>query len=151
MDIIGNISIEKFAAFLDGNLPEDELLSIETAIDGNAEYADILREVMEVDDAVDMMLPQADAQAASLPDIDIVLPEIPLPADGGDEEVELAIAHPSACPSVVAVAADSQAMPVAPDDDAHDTTPASCAPEATDELGEMDDSAAIDDSGWMAF
>lgn len=151
MNNTGNISIEKFAAFLDGNLPEDEMLSIETAIDGNTEYTDILGEAMSVDDSVNMMLPQADYQAEPFADMDIVLPAIPLPDVTDDVEVELVVSDPSALPHVAAAAADSPVMAIADDDGDGEPAPTPFGINPDDTIGGMGETAAIDDNPFIDF
>lgn len=76
MELNNNISIEQFAAFLDGNLPEDEMQAVATAIDSTVEYSDILGDAMLVDDAVDEYMNQSDVYDV-LPDTDFDLPIIP--------------------------------------------------------------------------
>lgn len=73
------ISIEKFAAFLDGNLPETELQAVASAIDGNPDFTAILGEVLNVDDAINPLNETTDFFAGeALPDEEnFVLPEIP--------------------------------------------------------------------------
>lgn len=151
MNNTGNISIEKFAAFLDGNLPEDEMLSIGTAIDGNTEYTDILGEAMSVDDSVNMMLPQADYQAEPFADMDIVLPAIPFPAVTDDVEVELIVSDPSASLHVAAAAADSPVMAIADDDGGGEPAPTPFGINPDDTIGGMEETAAIDDNPFIDF
>lgn len=79
-----NISIEQFAAFLDGNLPEDELQVVEAAIDSQKVYSDILGEVMQVDDSIAESMDQSAICPDMLSDIDFELPIVPefvLPSD----------------------------------------------------------------------
>ncbi|MGM9712606.1 MAG: hypothetical protein ACI3Y5_00590 [Prevotella sp.] len=151
MNNTGNISIEKFAAFLDGNLPEDEMLSIETAIDGNAEYSDILSEVMSVDDSVSTMLPQADYQAEPFADMDIVLPVIPLPAVTDDVEIELSVTDPSASLHVAAAAADCPVMSITADDSGEEPSPTPFDINPDDTSGGMEETGAIDDNPFIDF
>lgn len=88
MELKNNISIEQFAAFLDGNLPEDEMKVIETAIDSEKAYSDILGEVMLLDDAVDVDMEQSDDYSGVLSDTDFELPIVPEFVNSSDE-VEL--------------------------------------------------------------
>lgn len=72
---MNDISVEQFAAFLDGNLSEDEMEFVATAIDNNEEYTDILNDTMDIDSYVEMM-----GDDLSMPDFDLIdidLPEIP--------------------------------------------------------------------------
>lgn len=73
------ISIEQFAAFLDGNLPEAEMQAVAAAIDGNPDFTAILGEVLNVDDAIAPLDGSTDFFAEeTLPDEeDFILPEIP--------------------------------------------------------------------------
>ncbi len=43
------ISIEKFAAYLDGNLPEHEMLHVSLLIESN----DDMRQIMQINDSID--------------------------------------------------------------------------------------------------
>lgn len=77
MELNNNISIEQYAAFLDGNLPDYEMQVIEDAINSDKAYSDILCEVMQVDDVVDEYLDQFGVSPDVLPDMDFDLPIIP--------------------------------------------------------------------------
>ncbi len=150
MNSIGNISIEKFAAFLDGNLPDDEMRGMEKAIEESDLYTDILGEVMEVDDTVELFTANGDELAALSADIDIVFPEISLPAgvDIDEVEVELSVADPSESLSVAGVVSDCSAASAMPDGVVTDVTSVSgIIPE--EELGGADDAANIDDNGFI--
>ena len=96
MNNIGNITIERFAAFLDGNLPQEEMQHVADLIDSTPLYNDILGEVMSVDDTIDDMLSSGtDIFTETFPDVDVVLPEIPLPVNIDDDMVEVVAAnHP---------------------------------------------------------
>lgn len=102
---MNDISIEKFAAFLDGNLPDDEMQIVADAIDANKEYTEILNDVMQVDETVDVYMSHPDAFQDELLDSDFDLPVIPVVPEAADV-VEL-------------VAADSAEVNVA-DTDVHD-------------------------------
>lgn len=151
MNSIGNISIEKFAAFLDGNLPDDEMQGMETAIGESALYSDILGEVMEVDDTVELLIANGDDLAALSADTDLALPEIPLPEDMDEVSVEQVVANPSEPLSVAAVTADNTAAAEMPDGDAADVTPVTGIIIPEEELGGADDTANIDDNGFITF
>lgn len=73
------ISIEQFAAFLDGNLPEAEMQAVASAIDGNPDFTAILGEVLNVDEAIAPLDGTTDFfDGETLPDEEnFVLPEIP--------------------------------------------------------------------------
>lgn len=147
MNSIGNISIEKFAAFLDGNLPDDEMQGMETAIGESALYTDILGEVMEVDDTVELLTANGDDLAALSADTDLALPEIPLPEDMDEVAVEQVVANPFEPLPVAAVAADSAAAEM-PDGVVTSVTSVSgIIPE--EELGGADEAANIDDNGFI--
>lgn len=95
------ISIEKFAAYLDDNLPENEMQEIEAAISQN----DRLEELVEMSDMIDedvltylqddftydadmSMLDESDFE---IPQFDEISEEIPLVAsasDGSDENID---------------------------------------------------------------
>ena len=88
------ISIEQFAAFLDGNLPDDEMQIVADAIDGNKEYTEILGDVMQVDETVDVYMSNPGAFRDELSDTDFDLPVIPVVPETADI-VELAVANPA--------------------------------------------------------
>lgn len=85
------LSIEQFAAFLDGNLPDDEMQIVADAIDGNKEYTEILGDVMQVDETVDVYMSNPDTFQNELLDSDFDLPVIPVVPEVADI-VELAAA-----------------------------------------------------------
>lgn len=112
MNNIGDISVEQFAAFLDGNLAADEMQRVADAIDGDAALSDLLGDAMAVDDEVEAL---ADLEAIvpnELLSMDFELPDVIdampidddslsdvqlLPTDDTDAHViELDIAHPIA-------------------------------------------------------
>lgn len=74
------ISIEKFAAYLDGNLPQDEISNIDSIIGGNPDMKALVSMSDDVDEDVqyyidDDFLYEADITALENGDFD--LPEIP--------------------------------------------------------------------------
>lgn len=89
-DILENISIEQFAAFLDGNLKEEDMQSVAATIDVNKELSDILSEVMLVDESVDLYANHLDMLQSEMPDMDFDLPVIPILAES-TETVELSV------------------------------------------------------------
>lgn len=89
-----DISIEQFAAFLDGNLPDDEMQIVADAIDGNKEYTEILDDVMQVDETVDVYMSNPDTFQNELLDSDFDLPVIPVVPETADI-VELAVVNPA--------------------------------------------------------
>ncbi len=93
-NIMDSISIEQFAAFLDGNLPDDEMQIVADAIDANKEYTEILDDVMQVDETVDVYMSNPDAFKDELLDTDFDLPVIPVLPETADI-VELAAASPA--------------------------------------------------------
>lgn len=102
-----NISIEKFAAFLDGNLPVEEMQHISAVIDGNEMYAEILGDVMHVDDAVEAIESQSDILPEELQYMDFDLPVIPLNPDI-DNSVELIAVNADESDTAEIVADDEQ-------------------------------------------
>lgn len=76
-NVNNNISIEQFAAFLDGNLPSDEMTAVAAVIDQNQELSDIIGETMIVDDAIELILQQPNEVVDELTDADWIMPEIP--------------------------------------------------------------------------
>ncbi|MCQ2078051.1 MAG: hypothetical protein MJZ20_13675 [Bacteroidaceae bacterium] len=87
-----DISIEKFAAFLDGNLQDEDMQEIVLAIDSNKEYSDILDDVIHVDDSVEIYTNQPDILQNEIFEQDFDLPVIPSLLDTSDA-VELSIAN----------------------------------------------------------
>ncbi len=84
MELNNNLTIEQFAAFLDGNLPEKEMELVSSAIESTKAYSDVLSEVMLVDDTVDEYMNQPDATSEVLMDMDFDLPIVPEMADSSD-------------------------------------------------------------------
>lgn len=70
------ISIEKFAAYLDSNLPENEMLHVSLLIKSN----DDMRQIMQINDFVDEAMKANDFIDMDLPDeimaVDFELPDI---------------------------------------------------------------------------
>lgn len=60
-----DITMEQFAAFLDGNLTEEDMQSVSAAIDGDERLTSVLHSAMDCDDTLesytseDMQLPEA--------------------------------------------------------------------------------------------
>lgn len=79
-----NISIEKFAAFLDGNLAEEEMRTVEMAIDTNSGYSDIIRDILNIEDSVDLYLQQDNLIPEELLDPNLELPVVPVPSIADD-------------------------------------------------------------------
>lgn len=113
------ISIEKFAAYLDGNLPHDEINDIDAIIGGNPDMEALVSMADVVDEDVqhyinDDFLYEADITALENGEFD--LPEIPnindneiaLPflAEPAAANTELAIEHPCVATSAAASAAE---------------------------------------------
>lgn len=76
MNNIGDISVEQFAAFLDGNLAADVMQRVADAIDGDAALSDLLGDAMAVDDEVEAL---ADLEAIvpdELLNLDFDLPDV---------------------------------------------------------------------------
>lgn len=83
-ETINGISIEEFAAFLDGNLSNDDMRKVGDAIDANKEYSVIMSDVMEVNDSVEVYSTQQDTLSAEIPDVDYNLPELPISLSSQD-------------------------------------------------------------------
>lgn len=96
-----NISIEQYAAFLDGNLSEEDMQAVAMAIDSDKEYSDILGEAMHVDESVEVYMNRPEDWQDEILDTDFDLPVVPLPVDAADV-VELSVANPAE-PDVVEV------------------------------------------------
>ncbi|MGN1214184.1 MAG: hypothetical protein ACI4TR_04745 [Bacteroidaceae bacterium] len=73
---MNDISIESFAAFLDGNLSEAEMQRVADYIDANNDYSDILKDVMTVDQRTDYYTNHPELLTNEMPGMDIELPEI---------------------------------------------------------------------------
>ena len=91
-DNMNNISIEQFAAFLDGNLPVAEMEETAMAIDSSEEYSGILGEVMHVDDSVEAYMNQPEILQDEIPVTDFDLPVVPVLA-GISDSVELSVVN----------------------------------------------------------
>lgn len=91
-EILDNLSIERFAAFLDGNLNEEDMQEVAAAIDSSNEFTDILSEVMQVDECVDLYTSQPDMLQSESLDIDFDLPVIPVFSES-PEEMELSVVN----------------------------------------------------------
>lgn len=93
---MGNITIEQFAAFLDGNLAGEELQQVEAAIAADKAYSEILGEAMQVDELEEVYMSQAEILAQEIKGMeDMDLPVIPECTDTADTVV-LTMADPSA-------------------------------------------------------
>ena len=84
---IQDITIEQFAAFLDGNLSEDETAAMEVAIDGSEQLSGILDDAMNIEDYMDLQ-PES---AFELPE-EIALMDFELPVIEGSNEEEWVVA-----------------------------------------------------------
>lgn len=73
---MNDISIESFAAFLDGNLSEAEMQRVADYIDANNDCSDILKDVMTVDQRTDYYTSHPELLTNEMPGMDIELPEI---------------------------------------------------------------------------
>lgn len=69
-----SISVEKFAAYLEGNLPEDEMLRISSLIEND----DSLKSIFDVSEQVDMSLEEYSSNIFQVPE-DIVNMDFELP------------------------------------------------------------------------
>lgn len=86
------VSIEEFAAFLDGNLSEEDMMAVSAVIDSDEHLVQILDSTIESDDSLNAIMP---TEEVVIPDIlndsDFELPEITINTD--DEVVLLAAAE----------------------------------------------------------
>ena len=73
---MNDISIESFAAFLDGNLSEAEMQKVADYIDADNDCSDILKDVMRVDQRTDFYTSHPELLTNEMPGMDIELPEI---------------------------------------------------------------------------
>ena len=64
MDKLSSLSIEKLAAFMDGNLTQDEMTQISKLADDNFE----LHQMLEANDVIDNEIASYDGQDMQLPD-----------------------------------------------------------------------------------
>lgn len=122
-EAMNNISIEQFAAFLDGNLPEEDMQQVALSIDADKELSGILADAMQVDESVDEYMNHPDALQADIQNMDFDLPVIPVFAETADE-VTLALAD---SPGSVELIADDDsdihlAAAAESSDDAAETT-----------------------------
>lgn len=74
------VSIEQFAAFLDGNLSEEDMQNISAAIDANPEFTTILSDVMSVNDSLDFLSEHENILPDELQNMDFEIPEILSPS-----------------------------------------------------------------------
>lgn len=91
---MNGITIEQFAAFLDGNLSNDDMQIVSDAIDVNKDYSAILSDVMEVNDTTDVYSAQQDFLLSEMPGMDYDLPVLPISLDSQDT-VELTPVNPA--------------------------------------------------------
>ncbi|MGM9689010.1 MAG: hypothetical protein ACI3YD_08155 [Alloprevotella sp.] len=108
---MNHLTLERFAAFLDGNLPEADMQAVAAAIDADPSCSAVLGKAMEVDDLAGWYAGQPEVMAEALAaEDDFVLPEVPVAVEP-DEGVTL---HYVAAeePEVAAVAC-AEAVPAA--------------------------------------
>lgn len=103
-DQIKDVSIEQFAAFLDGNLPEDEMAAMEVAIDGSERLSGILDDAMDIEDYMDLQPQSAFELPEEIASMDFELPVIEDP--NGDEWVLATYEDDEVEVAAVAAAAD---------------------------------------------
>lgn len=82
-DMINDISIEEFAAFLDGNLPENEMDAMADIIDADENYSSIISDSMDIDQYVEFLGDDI-YNSMDFDNLDIELPTIP---DSDDVEL----------------------------------------------------------------
>ena len=85
---LDGISIEQFAAFLEGNLPAEELQQVSDAIAADRELSEVLGDVMDIDEKVQLYEDQPALWMDELPDADYELPLVSVPLQDSDN-VEL--------------------------------------------------------------
>lgn len=91
-EILDNLSIERFAAFLDGNLNEEDMQEVATAIDSSNEFSDILRETMQIDELVDSYESHPELLQNEVLDTDFDLPVISVFSES-PEEMKLSVVN----------------------------------------------------------
>lgn len=122
---LNDISIEQFAAFLDGNLSEEDMQSVSSIIDADKEYSDILGDVMHIDDTVDTYTSMPDAYAEAIPDMDFDLPLIPVASVAEEDTVELQFANAPESDNVEIHNADASDI-IPPEEQESDDDPLLC-------------------------
>lgn len=85
LEAIDNISIEQFAAFLDGNMEDSELQYVADAIDTSENLAGMLGGAMAAEDTLEELLSQENVVPEELLAMDFDIPEVATSAD--DENV----------------------------------------------------------------
>lgn len=81
-----HLSLEQFAAFLDGNLPEADMQAVASAIDADPASTAVLGKTMMVDDLADWYAGQPEVMAESLAaEGDFVLPGLQAAGEPVDE------------------------------------------------------------------
>lgn len=88
-ETMNDVTLEQFAAFLDGNLSNDDTQTVSDAIDTNKDYSSILSDIMEINDTVDMYSAQQDSLLSEMPGFDYDLPVLPVSLNSQDS-VDLA-------------------------------------------------------------
>lgn len=136
------VSMELFAAFLDGNLADDDMRRVAAAIDADPDLSHIVGEAMRVDDSVVMMRCQPDGWQHEVPDADFDLPVVPSFA-AVDGVVDLAVANPAMADTDVDDAYQlfdhAAALHVAAEPEPHysDDLPSDLPDETADDAGDM--------------
>lgn len=83
---MNHLSLEQFAAFLDGNLSEADMQAVASAIDADPACSTVLGKTMMVDDLADWYAGQPEDMAESLAaEGDFVLPELQAAGEPVDE------------------------------------------------------------------
>lgn len=96
-----SISIEKFAAFLDGNLPQDEMQNISSTI----EHDEALKAILDTSDMIDTTLENGISDDVQIPD-DIANLDFDLP-NLTDNSVDFNMFHIDDTPAISTCADDS--------------------------------------------
>lgn len=83
------LSIEQFAAYLDGNLAEEEMQQVAAIIESDKALSGILGNVMEVDEMVETAMAHPDEMLQEMAEMKVDLPLVPTLV-GTADELELA-------------------------------------------------------------
>lgn len=145
IDQIKDISIEQFAAFLDGNLSEEEAAAVEVAIDGNGQLSGILDDAMNIEDYMDFQPESAFELPEEIASMDFELPVI----EGSNEEEWIVATYEDDEVEVAAIAADDDEPEVITEVEVVETPADEAGTEVVDEMpaetedtpgyGEMED------------
>ena len=144
MNNIGDISVEQFAAFLDGNLAADEMQRVADAIDGDATLSDLLGDAMAVDDEVEALTDLEAIVPNELLSMDFSLPDVidVMPID--DDSLSDVLLMPAADVDAHVVELDI-AQPFAADTDT-DASLVAMEPDVDESYAADEDMPVVDDT-----